>query len=583
MWLKKLCVAILSGFLVMGMSTFPYTITSEPVSVSALTEKEAETKLKALMNKFKVSQQKTQEDKLDALVKAVASLEYNREYSSWVSMIEHGGGDCWGSTYMIIKMCELEGIEAWPRRANMDPGAGSGHMNAMAKIGDKYYECEAGYNEPAPRYYSVTPRENLWTTVNHDYSKKTAYIAQYDGQKDDISGTYTLPDKVGEYKIIGTKGTWVLRNQNKLTKLIIPEGYTSLDEGSLKDVGSNLSEVSIPSTMKTIKRLAFNANDKLTKFTVAPKNTVYSSEGGVLYNKAKTNLVSAPAVSSVKFPSTLKTIGGYAFKNNDNLKSISFPNTLTAIGEGAFAENNNLKNVYFNKAKVKIGSYAFYYTWGANFFGSNDIVSIGEDAFTSGTIIAPVNSKLYKYGKSKRIKCITPVYAPSNVKITASGGYINIKWSKVASTGAYKVYIKNSPTATFREVKRVNNKTFSAKIPAKEGSIYYVTVKAYNSIQQGAYKTYKVDTRKLPAPSVVNVSSSNGNITARWSKVSGAGRYQIYAKTSARGAYKLMKTVNNSTTSATFKAPAKGKIYVTVKAVTSTRQGYYKHYSVNVR
>lgn len=126
----------------------------------------------------------------------------------------------------------------------------------------------------------------------------------------------------------------MLHTQNKITKLIIPEGYISLDEGSLNDVGSNLREVSIPSTMKTIKRLAFNANDKLTKFTVAPKNTVYSSEGGVLYNKAQTNLVSAPAVSSVKLPSTLKTIGGYAFKNNDNLKSISFPNTLTTIGEG---------------------------------------------------------------------------------------------------------------------------------------------------------------------------------------------------------------------------------------------------------
>lgn len=583
MWLKKLGVAFLSGFLVMGMSTIPYTRTSEPVSVSAVTQEEAETKLKALMDKFKVSQQTTQKGKLDAIVKAVASLEYNYRYSKWESMIEHGGGDCWGSTYMIIKMCELEGIEAWVRRANMDPGAGSGHMNAMAKIGNDYYVCDAGYNEPAPRHHTVTKRESLWTTVNHDSSKKTAYIAQYDGKKDDLLGEYTLPSKVGEYKIIGTKGTWVLRNQNKITKLNIPEGYISLDEGSLNDVGSNLREVSIPSTMKTIKRLAFNVNRKLTKFTVSPQNTVYSSEGGILYNKAKTNLVSAPAVSSVKFPSTLKTIGGYAFKNNDNLKSISFPNTLTSIGEGAFAENNNLKNVHFNKARVKIGDFAFYYTWGANFYGSNDIVSVGEDAITSGTIIAPKNSKLYNYGKSKRIKTITPVHAPSNVKITASGGYINIKWSKVESAGAYKVYIKDSPTATFREVKRVNNKTFSAKIPAKEGGIYYVTVKAYNSLQQGAYKTYKVDTRKLPAPSFVNVSSSNGNITARWSTVSGAGQYQIYAKTSARGTYKLMKTVNNSTTSATFKAPARGKLYVTVKAVTSTRQGYYKNYFVNVR
>ena len=55
----------------------------------------------------------------------------------------------------------------------------------------------------------------------------------------------------------------------------------------------------------------------------------------------------APNITSVTLPSTLQSIGAYAFYNSDSLSSITFPANMSRLGEYAFGNCTSLGNVVF--------------------------------------------------------------------------------------------------------------------------------------------------------------------------------------------------------------------------------------------
>ena len=96
---RWLCLGI-CGFLMSSLCFMPEVQSTNEVVIQAeakeqTREEKAEVKVKALMSKFGVQKAKSKKDKLDLIVQAVASLNYDYAHSSWVSMIENGGGDCW--------------------------------------------------------------------------------------------------------------------------------------------------------------------------------------------------------------------------------------------------------------------------------------------------------------------------------------------------------------------------------------------------------------------------------------------------------------------------------------------------------
>lgn len=88
----------------------------------------------------------TLEQKADIITRYVAhNYYYDVHYSDALSMVTYGCGDCWASTYLIINIARRCGLEAYVRYANQDPGAGSGHLNALIVENGTYYICEAGF------------------------------------------------------------------------------------------------------------------------------------------------------------------------------------------------------------------------------------------------------------------------------------------------------------------------------------------------------------------------------------------------------------------------------------------------------
>ena len=302
--------------------------------------------------KQNVTDSMTDKEKIQQACKMAASYDYDAHYSGANSMVIMGGGDCWASTDLIVRFCQKLGMNAWWRNGNKDPGAGSGHMNAMVCANGKYYEAEAGYVGTAPRSYYVTERTSLYS-----YRTVTGGIEvyQYDGET--VPEVLEIPAAIDGKKVVSIGAKFITVNDD-LKKVIIPEGVTKIsDQAFGRD--EYLEEVVIPSTVQTIGDYVFSACFKLTKITVASGNQYFSAKDGVLYNKDKTTLLYCPAASQVTIPGTVKTIAGYAFYYNYELSEIVIPDSVTSLGEGAFGECEILEDVTIGKNVASVGNYAF--------------------------------------------------------------------------------------------------------------------------------------------------------------------------------------------------------------------------------
>ncbi|MCR5836304.1 MAG: leucine-rich repeat protein [Lachnospiraceae bacterium] len=225
-------------------------------------------------------------------------------------------------------------------------------------------------------------------------------------------------------KILTISGTGAIddnyRFDREIDEVIIEEGITNIGStvfwkagikkiqlpSSLESVGygtfwgcSKLTEINIPKSFKNMGQIAFEKCCALKNITVDEENQDYSSENGVLYNKAKTKLILYPAgreEDSFSIPNTVTELGEYAFDYNQNLKYIGIPAMLTSLGsEVPFTEICKVEDFYvedenqeycsvdgsiFSKDISRMIHYAV---------GKNDIAyevpkgvnTVGEDAF----------------------------------------------------------------------------------------------------------------------------------------------------------------------------------------------------------
>ena len=118
-----------------------------------------------------------------------------------------------------------------------------------------------------------------------------------------------------------------------------------------------LDTLFLPSTLSSLNLDLFSFTDFYhISFGVHEDNQFYSAEGGVLFDKAKTTLLSFPAKKTGHYsiPNTVEIIGNYAFAEN-GLTSIEIPNSVKEIGEYAFG-GSNLRVVEIPESVTKAGS-----------------------------------------------------------------------------------------------------------------------------------------------------------------------------------------------------------------------------------
>lgn len=165
-------------------------------------------------------------------------------------------------------------------------------------------------------------------------------------------------------------------------------------------------------------------------------------------------------------------------------------------------------------------------------------------------------------GKYKGEKTLSFTINPKKPKIskienTSSG--VKLTWNKVAEGTGYYVYRKS--TGSFTKIATVSSNatlTYLDKAP-KSGTTYTYVVKSF----KGSYlsdKSEEKSIRRFAQPKFSVIENTAAGINLRWSKVTGAGGYFIYRKTTG-GYTKIVDIKGNTQTSYLDQNVSNGKSY----------------------
>ena len=164
---------------------------------------------------------------------------------------------------------------------------------------------------------------------------------------------------------------------HSLSEIVIPSSVTSIGDHAFSGCDS-LSEIVIPSSVTSIGDYAFSGCSSL-KYISIPKSVIglngnpfvkwkgkleclspnFVYEDDILFNKDKSRIISFrnQNIESYVIPSSVTSIGDWAFSNCDSLSEIVIPSSVTSIGDSAFTNckfQDNLKQELISRFGCKI-------------------------------------------------------------------------------------------------------------------------------------------------------------------------------------------------------------------------------------
>ena len=153
----------------------------------------------------------------------------------------------------------------------------------------------------------------------------------------------------------------VTLGSNCAGSVVIPAGVRMIGGNAFLGATS-LSSVEFGSgnALVSIESNAFKGASSLTDITQTLEMDNTASPTSVRTNKVSTTSVRATAVSTgINFPTSLVSIGDYAFSGATSLTSVTIPASVTSIGDSAFADATALVSVYFLGNKPTVGTNTF--------------------------------------------------------------------------------------------------------------------------------------------------------------------------------------------------------------------------------
>ena len=235
-----------------------------------------------------------------------------------------------------------------------------------------------------------------------------------------------------KYKINGSTVS-LMRQNDKMSSgdLVIPSTIThngvtytvtEVESWACYDL-YNLTSVQIPSTVTSVGLYAFNGCPKLRSIEVDPANANYCDRDGVLYNKNGTYLLSYPNARSPQYtiPDGVTMIYYSAFQEDVNLVSVTIPNSVTSIRTSAFNCCYSLESVALPNNLGNLDAGAFASCKGLKSVTlSTKYNKIPEWCFEGCTslesIVVPANVRTIAYEAFKDCKALSSVTLNEGLK-----------------------------------------------------------------------------------------------------------------------------------------------------------------------
>ena len=162
---------------------------------------------------------------------------------------------------------------------------------------------------------------------------------------------------------------------SNLTSITIPSSVTSIGFCAFSGC-SNLTSITIPNGVTSIGDDAFSGCSNLTSITF--------EEGSKLTSIGDSAFERCSNLTSITIPEGVTSIGDRAFYDCYNLISVTFEegSRLTSIGESAFRYCSNLTRITIPSSVTSIGDWAFYYCRNLTSITiPSSVTSIGYEAF----------------------------------------------------------------------------------------------------------------------------------------------------------------------------------------------------------
>ena len=330
----------------------------------------------------------------------------------------------------------------------------------------------------------IGEKPNISPVMNEDLSTETteeelneAFVDEWgvkyskDGRKllgvpETLSGSYSVKEGT---RIICNHAFW---HCNSLSDIVIPSSVTSIGDRAFHWCLS-LSDFVIPASVTSIGDRAFEDCSSL-KYISIPKSVIglngnpfaewngkleclspnFVYEDDILFNKDKSRIISFrnQNIRSYVIPSSVTSIGDYAFWYCDSLSEIVIPSSVTSIGDYAFSDCCSLSEIVIPSSVTSIGDSAF------SFCGSlseivipSSVTSIGDSAFSHcyslSEIVIP--SSVTSIGDNAFYGCdsLSEIVIPSSVTSICDSAFSDccslseiVIPSSVTSIGKYAFY-----------------------------------------------------------------------------------------------------------------------------------------------